>query len=47
LKKLRKKLEAIEKLKAKEEAGEILEKNQIEKLKTEKEIRESIKSLQI
>ena len=47
MKKLRKKLEAIEKLKEKQKNGEELEKNQIEKLATEDDLRKQIEQLQL
>ena len=47
MKKLRKKLEAIEKLKEKQKNGEELEKNQIEKLATEHDLRKQIEQLQL
>ena len=47
LKKLNKKLEAIEKLKKKQADGEQLEKNQMEKLASEEDVRRQIAELQL
>merc|ERR1712228_1040455 len=47
LRKLKKKLDAVEKLKKRLEGGEALEKNQLEKIKTEKDILSQIEQLQL
>jgi len=47
IRKLNKKLDAIEKLKTRQASGQELEKNQLEKLKTENDILEQIKKLQL
>lgn len=47
LRKLKKKLDQVEKLKEKQARGETLEINQIEKLKTEDELRSQIAQLEL
>jgi len=47
IRKLKKKLDAVEKLKSRLESGETLEKNQLEKIKTEKDLVEQIQNLQL